>query len=74
MGRETTRNPTNQSAQDNVAITSFEPSMANFRDLQPGSAAEKQRPLLYGHLTSNMTWQSSDHHHARDETKWTEVS
>ncbi len=48
--------------------------MANFCDLQPGSAAEKQQLLLYGHVTSNMTWQSSDRYHTRDETKWTEVS
>jgi hypothetical protein len=45
--------------------------MANFRDLQPGRAAGKQQPLLYGHVTSHMTWQK---HHARDEAKWTEVS
>jgi hypothetical protein len=61
-------------ARDNAAITSFELSMATSATLQPDNAAGKQRPPSYGHLTSNMTWQSSDHHHARDEMKWTEVS
>jgi len=67
--------PDEPSAKDNVVITklrAFRCKLLRFATRR--GAAGKQQPLLYGHHTSNMTWQKQRSPSRPDETKWTEVS